>query len=239
MLDIDNTNADAFNQFKSPPQDLNPIRYKDVSFISTLNKDNNCAESNEDKFNNKINNIRTFAKNNDLKCIAVPFNTKGMRSGKSNNTITDQECKLTFNKCKFSHNIGLITGKNGNLTVLDVDIYNDNDSISNIFWKNLKSNFPEIQETLAISTASGGLHFYFQYEPMLKSSGLYLNGQELDIELLNGNNVSMTAPSRCLMKKYKHLYPKKNYESELKPEHTGRYKWINYNTVNKMSDKLV
>ena len=207
MLNIVPIDADTFNQFKSQPQDSNPIRYKDVSFISTLNKDNNCGESDAVKFNNKINNIRIFAKNNDFKCIAVPFNTKGMRSsGKSNNTITDQECKFSFTKYYNTlHNIGLITGKNGNLTVLDVDIYNDNENIIGLeFWKKLQSNFPEIQKTRAISTASGGLHYYFQYEPMLKSSELYLNGRKLDIELLNGNNVAMTAPSRCLMKKYKH-----------------------------------
>ena len=239
MLDIDNTNANAFNQFKSQPQDLNPIRYKDLSFISTLKQDNNSGDSNAHKCKTKINNIKTFAENNGLKCVAIPFNTKGMRSGKTNNTITDQECNFTFNKCKFPHNVGLITGKNGNLTVLDIDIYQNNENISNIFWKDLKSKFPEIQETRAIYTASGGLHYYFQYEPMLISSALYLNGQELDIELLNGNNVSMTVPSRCLMKKYKHLYPKKNYESDLKPEHTGRYKWLNNKNVNKMSNELV
>ncbi len=77
MLNIDNTNVDALNQFKSPPQDSNPIRYKDGSFISTLNKDNNCGETNANNFNNKINNIKTFAENNGLKCVAVPFNTKG------------------------------------------------------------------------------------------------------------------------------------------------------------------
>lgn len=92
----------------------------------------------------------------------------------------------------FNHkNIGILTGKASNLTVLDID--KQDQGVTH--WNKLKKMYPEIITPMVI-TPNKGLHIYFKYNPKLSStSKLHIAKQTIGWDILNDGRQVVAPPS--------------------------------------------
>ncbi len=91
-----------------------------------------------------------------------------------------------------TYNIGIATGKDGGLVVLDVDIRNGGDET----LAKLEAKYGKLPPTLTVKTGGGGKHYYFKYPEEVEKipSGAGVLGQGLDIKADGGYVVA--PPSR-------------------------------------------
>lgn len=96
-------------------------------------------------------------------------------------------------------NVGALTGKVSNITVIDID-KKDNGIIT---WNKLISCYPEFK-TATVKTPFGGIHVYFKYNKKLKSSiKLKINNKLIGWDVLNDGKQAVLPPSVVDGKKYK------------------------------------
>lgn len=106
-------------------------------------------------------------------------------------------------------NIGILTGKINNLTILDIDI-KDNGLI---LWNQLKKSYPEIK-TPMVHTPSGAIHLYFKYNKMIPSMNrIKVNNKKIGWDIKSDNAIIVAPPS---------------YDSKTKK----KYKWVNNCSLN-------
>jgi len=93
----------------------------------------------------------------------LPFKSKAPFNSKLTfkNASTDPEQIKKWFKNKSNINIGIATGRDSNLFVLDIDVHNGTNGFEAL--KGLEARFDELPPTLCCQTGSGGKHFYFEY----------------------------------------------------------------------------
>jgi len=135
------------------------------------------------KLNIILNNIPTAV------IIPIKYNEKRPKVEWKNINKTDV---TLFNK--FS-NFGIITGKKSEITIIDIDV-KDNGLVE--YEKMIKEK-GDI-ETLKARSPSGGLHLYFNYNELIKTT-TKVNGIGIDIR--NDNAIIVCEPSVINNNKYK------------------------------------
>jgi len=98
-------------------------------------------------------------------------------------TPTIEEVKSWWPKPPYP-NIGIITGRINNLTVIDCD--------SDHFIKKVESFLEDPRSVPTENTPRGGRHYYFSYNPELRSS----NRQGLDLHIKSEGGLVLCAPSQ-------------------------------------------
>ena len=89
-----------------------------------------------------------------------------------------------YNKTVASKNYSFLTGSINNLLVVDVDLL-DNKTAKNHYWNDLIEIHGK-PKTLTIRTPSGGLHYYFNYDPEIKTTiSLKVNDEPTSIDIIN------------------------------------------------------
>lgn len=105
-------------------------------------------------------------------------------------------------------NIGVLTGKVSNITIIDIDIQDDGMKM----WNKLISIYGDI-ETVKVKTVNNGLHYYFKYDDSIKSTNkIKINGKKYGIDVLNDKKQAVIPPSRIDKKKYKFINSLEEYE---------------------------
>jgi hypothetical protein len=89
-----------------------------------------------------------------------------------------------YNKIVNTKNYSILTGKINNLLVVDIDLL-DNKTTKNHYWNDLIDIHGK-PKTLTIRTPSGGLHYYFNYDPEIKTTiSLKVNNESTSIDIIN------------------------------------------------------
>jgi len=104
-----------------------------------------------------------------------------------------------------SYNQAILTGKESNITVIDIDSYKMNDdkmNDDNIFIKQFK-DYLNIN-TYIVQSPKGGHHLYFNYEP-----SLYTVASEYNIDIRNDGGI-IVAPPSSIDGKYYTVYKNNN-----------------------------
>lgn len=90
-----------------------------------------------------------------------------------------------------SPNIGILTGKKNNLTILDIDIKDDGLKL----WNTVSKKYPEIK-TPTVKTPTGGLHYYFKYNNKIPNMNkILVDGQIIGWDLKSDGSIIATPPS--------------------------------------------
>jgi len=145
--------------------------------------------------------------NNSLGLVSIPFHISDCGGdinkeprGRGWQLVTSEDCEAFFNKIydnrqyKPVNGLGVKTGKDSNLTVVDYDCYKDDDRLDKGVFENLF-----FDKTRTIRTISGGYHFYFKYDKTLKQT--QGNGRSIDIR--NDGGCVVVPPTSFKKKKYK------------------------------------
>jgi hypothetical protein len=124
------------------------------------------------------------------------------------------------NKIKTVHpsyidqNIGILTGKINNITVLDIDVAEDGLKM----WQKLSKEYYEIL-TPMVKSPGGSIHLYFKYNKNIPNMNrIIVDGKRIGWDIKNDGSIITSPPS---------LYPNIN----------KRYKWIKNKSLNDISIK--
>lgn len=129
-----------------------------------------------------------------------------------------QLTKSATEKLYPNNNVGVVTGINNNLTVVDIDVKGINIDENQLFKKyNAKTidDIIKVFNTPIIKTPSGGIHIYFQYD----STFITTRGNNIDIR--NDGGYVCAPPSSIKEKKYELIN-----DVEIKPFDEGLKKWL-------------
>lgn len=100
-------------------------------------------------------------------------------------------------------NIGLLTGKLNNLTILDIDIKDNGIK----FWNIIKNKYPEFI-TPTVKSPGGSLHFYFKYNNKIPNMNrIIIDNKKIGWDIKSNGSIITSPPS---------IYPNT----------TKRYKWL-------------
>jgi len=89
-----------------------------------------------------------------------------------------------YNKVVNTKNYSVLTGSINNILVVDIDLL-DNKTAKNHYWANLIDIYGK-PKTLTVRTPSGGLHYYFKYDPDIKTTiSLKVKNENTNIDILN------------------------------------------------------
>jgi len=81
-------------------------------------------------------------------------------------------------------NYSVLTGSINNLLVVDIDLL-ENKTAINHYWKELIGCHGK-PKTLTVRTPSGGYHYYFKFDPEIKTTiSLKVNGEATSIDIIN------------------------------------------------------
>lgn len=128
--------------------------------------------------------VETGQKFHDAGYIPVPVLGKRPILGEWQKITYEQSMDLLRRNKKYD-NLGVLTGKNGNLTVIDID-QGGEENFRNIL-ESLSMDWPDTYE---VETGGGGIHLYFQYAgSKLKSAPLRQNKRRFNIDLRNTGGV--------------------------------------------------
>ncbi|MEO2154017.1 MAG: bifunctional DNA primase/polymerase [Aquificota bacterium] len=94
------------------------------------------------------------------------------------------ENSLPYNQVLTITGIGLITGKTSQITILDVDDPKTFEETTGFKIQDL------LKKTLAVRTINGGYHFYFKYNPEVKT-GTY---QHVGLDIRNDRALAVIPP---------------------------------------------
>jgi hypothetical protein len=107
--------------------------------------------------------------------------------------------KETIYPTDINQNIGILTGKINNLTVLDIDIKNNGLR----YWKEISKDYKEIKTPMT-KTPSGGLHIYFKYNKNIQNfNRITINGEKIGWDCIGDNRQVVVYPSIINEIKYK------------------------------------
>lgn len=106
-------------------------------------------------------------------------------------------------------NIGILTGKINNLTVLDIDIKDDGIKV----WNIIKKQHPEFI-TPTVKSPGGSIHLYFKYNSNIPNMNrILINNKKIGWDIKNNKSIIVSPPS---------IYPDTN----------KRYKWLSNLSLN-------
>jgi hypothetical protein len=153
----------------------------------------------KDKNDNKLLPFQYY---NNYNLISIPILTNSKKP-----IIKEwQNSTKTIHPQYINENIGILTGKVNNITVIDIDV-KDNGLV---FWKQLllKNNIQNFKDlnTPLVKTASGGLHYYFKYNkdlPNINKFKINNNNNKIGIDIINDKKQVIAPPSIIDNKKYK------------------------------------
>jgi len=105
-------------------------------------------------------------------------------------TMTPEQAYQHWSKYP-GDNVGIRTGKESGIIVIDVDRHNPGDHAPEI----LLANFPELKDTVKVQTP-GGVHYYLEYpEDQQVESGIFrLEGEEIELFAGTGSKYHVVAP---------------------------------------------
>lgn len=131
-----------------------------------------------------------------------PVKTNSFSNG-FHSATTDQSIIADYwlsSEQSISSNIGIRTGKESGLVVLDIDIHEE-DGYKTL--ETLENHFEKLPDTLRVKTASGGEHIYFKYPDGLTIERQInkFNG----IDIISENSYIVAAPSKIDKKSYKRV----------------------------------
>ena len=137
-----------------------------------------------------------------VKNTKIPVKSDNFSNGFKSAT-TDQSIIADYwlsSEQAISSNIGIRTGKDSGLVVLDIDIHEE-DGYKTL--ETLENHFEKLPDTLRVKTASGGLHIYFRYPEGLTIERQInkFNG----IDIIAENSYIVAAPSKIDKKSYKRV----------------------------------
>jgi hypothetical protein len=113
----------------------------------------------------------------------------------------------------FNLNIGLLTGKINNITVLDIDLKDDGMKL----WNLIKINYPTII-TPTVQTPSGALHMYFKYNNKIKSMNrIKVNNKKIGWDIKSDNGIIIAPPSKDSKTQKKYKWVKNLSLNDIKP----------------------
>jgi len=106
-------------------------------------------------------------------------------------------------------NIGLLTGKINNLTILDIDIKDD----GMLYWNKIKKEYPYFK-TPTVKSPGGSIHFYFKFNYKIPNMNrILINNKRIGWDLKSNGSIITSPPS---------LYP----------DTRKRYKWLSGLSLN-------
>lgn len=89
-----------------------------------------------------------------------------------------------YNKNVNTKNYSILTGSINNILVVDIDLL-DNKTAKNHYWASLIDIHGK-PKTLTVKTPSGGLHYYFNYDPDIKTTiSLKVKNENTSIDIIN------------------------------------------------------
>lgn len=102
-----------------------------------------------------------------------------------------QNYKETVAPHYINQNIGLLTGKVNNLTVLDVDVKDDGIK----YFKEFMKDHDEIL-TPTVKSPGGSYHFYFKFNNKIPNMNrLLIDGKRVGIDLKSNGSIIVSVPS--------------------------------------------
>jgi len=126
----------------------------------------------------------------------------------------EMENSLPYNQVLTITGIGLITGKTSQITILDIDDPKTFEETTGFKIQDL------LKKTLAVRTINGGYHFYFKYDPEVKT-GTY---QHLGLDIRNNKALAVIPPSFCMEEPPKEIAKAFDVEVEIDGP---KYEWLN------------
>ncbi len=115
-------------------------------------------------------------------------------------------------------NIGILTGKNSNLLVLDIDVKDNGIQL----WNELYTHNTQFK-TPTVKTPSGGLHFYFKYNSNIPTMNrILVDNKKIGWDIKSNKSIIVAPPSIYLNKRYKWIISL----NECKP--ITMPKWLEY-----------
>lgn len=89
-----------------------------------------------------------------------------------------------YNKDITGNNYSILTGAVNDILVVDVDLL-ENKTLNNYYWEGLIKEHGK-PKTLTVRTPTGGYHYYFKYDPEIKTTiSLKVNGKNTSIDIIN------------------------------------------------------
>ncbi len=90
-------------------------------------------------------------------------------------------------------NLGVLTGKVSNITVIDIDVKDNGLST----WNKLIKQYGDINNTPVVKTGNGGYHYYFNYTDKLKSDSkvIIYEDEHVGIDIKNDGGYVVCPPS--------------------------------------------
>ena len=128
------------------------------------------------------------------KLITIPIATNDKKPFIKGWNLT----KKTIHPTYIDQNIGILTGKVNNITVLDID-----DKLNGMqYWKYISKQYDEIITPMV--TSPTGLHIYFKYNKKIPTTyRIKVNDTKIGWDIKSDNSVITSPPSIIDGKKYK------------------------------------
>jgi hypothetical protein len=131
---------------------------------------------------------------NLYKFITIPITTNDKKPFIKGWNLT----KKTIHPTYIDQNIGILTGKVNNITVLDID-----EKLDGIqYWKEISKQYDEIITPMVKSPT--GIHIYFKYNKKLTTTyRIKVNGKKIGWDIKSDNSVITSPPSIIDGNRYK------------------------------------
>jgi P4 family phage/plasmid primase-like protien len=141
--------------------------------------------------NNNILEIRKEAKNNGFITIPLQLGKSPSKSYFKNGEIYFKKIDDDFNELRInkrSCNVGIITGEESGIFVLDLDIPNGHLNFNKLLNDNNLTTIEDLK-TPYVKTPSGGYHIYFKFDSKLKKLGNAGTNIKLNIDFKSNNQL--------------------------------------------------
>jgi hypothetical protein len=148
---------------------------------------------------NKYTSLSYFnIKNSAQNMIKFSVRPNGKAAWGDFTMINETPKSLYYDNC----NVGLRTGYKTGVTIIDVDLYKMNSE--NIFLKKFAKELENNFNTFTVDTASGGKHYYFEYDSDIKQTqnSCDSEGYEFGIDIRNDGGYVVCPPSSINGKYY-------------------------------------
>jgi len=113
-------------------------------------------------------------------------------------TETDKKKSCFFGKPNPLENYGILTGKDNQITAVDLDTYKSTWGENHLFKQEFQKEMDVNFNTYSQKTTNGGLHYFFKYVPELTN----INNKEFEIDIKNEGGYIIGAGSKINGKEY-------------------------------------
>lgn len=153
--------------------------------------------------NKKGNKLLPWQYYNEFNYISIPM------VGKQTLIPGWQKKKETIVPHYLGSNIGLLTGKINNLTILDIDIKDEGMK----YWNKIKKEYPKFI-TPTVKSPGGSLHYYFKFNSKIPNMNrILIDNKKIGWDIKSNGSIITSPPS---------IYP----------DTKKRYKWIENLSLN-------